>query len=421
MSYYLLVFTAPLYPELPGIRRQIIVINGLGPTLFYSGYIARAGIHKIINGDLVMGCNLFKILCCAGVIFGLLLAYPSSAETEGNCTMCHKYPGMGRIEESGTNDKNKTKRVFYISDNLFEKTYHGAIPCKSCHVGVTRIPHTDVDKVDCATDCHLIDPSSKKPFSHKKIVNDYKVSVHGQEGSNTPYKEDLPVCKDCHSNKAYHAEYEEQVAAMTFLKVCEECHQSGDFTKRFYEHITYRTIKRRPSKEVVRLCSTCHADLELMSKHKLDVVIGFSNTFHAKALSYGNTKVPNCLNCHAPYQLGFSPHRISSRKNNDSPTHPENKYKTCSQSGCHVDATKGFASGGYVHPSPQKIKISKLVGTKGSDPESQAQTRFQNTVISFIQMFYKILITLVIGGLALHRLLDFHATRRERNRGGHST
>lgn len=362
---------------------------------------------------------MYKVMCCAGVIFSLLLPCPSIAESEGNCTMCHKYPGLGRIEEDGTSIINKTKRIFYINNNLYEKTYHGAIPCKSCHVGVTKIPHTDAIKVDCATDCHIIDPSSSKPFSHKKIVNDFNVSVHGQHGSNTPYKEDLPVCKDCHSNKTYHADYEQRLSAMTFLKVCEECHQSGDFTKRFYEHITYRTTKRRSSKEVVKLCSTCHADMELMNKHKLDVVIGFSNTFHAKAISYGNTEVPNCLNCHAPYQLGYSPHRISSRKNTDSPTNPGNKHATCSQSGCHIDAVKGFASVGYVHPSLEKIKTSTISGTLGINPESQEQIRFQNTVIGFIQMFYKILIPLVIGGLALHRLIELYASIRGRNKGEH--
>lgn len=333
--------------------------------------------------------------------------------------MCHKYPGLGRIDNSGPDNKNKIKRVFYLNSKLYEKTYHGSIRCKSCHTGVTKIPHSNVTKVDCASDCHIIDPSSNKPFSHKKIVNDFNASVHGSEGSDTPHKEDLPVCKDCHSNKTYHAEYEEQVDAMTFLKVCEECHQSGEFIQRFHDHIIYRTTRRRPSREVVKLCSTCHADKKLMDRNKLDVVIGFANTFHAKALFYGNTKVPNCLNCHAPYQLGFSPHRISSRKNIDSPTNPENRHETCSQSGCHIDASTNFASGGYVHPSSEKIKISKIIGTQETDTESQQQTRFQNKVIGWIEMFYKVLIILVVGGLGLHRLLDFHAARRERNKGGH--
>jgi len=360
-----------------------------------------------------MGWCMYRIMCCAGVIIGLLIPYPSMGKTEGSCLMCHKYPGFGRIDSTGESNLNEIKHIFYINSDLYEKTYHGDIRCKSCHTNVTKIPHNGVKNVDCATNCHIIEPSSNEAFSHRKIVNDFNTSVHGKEGSDTPHKEDLPVCKDCHSNKTYHAEYEQQQEGMTFLKVCDECHKSSDFTRRFYEHISYRTTKRRSSKEVVKLCSTCHDDKELMDKHELDVVIGFSNTFHAKALFYGNTEVPNCLNCHAPYTLGFSPHRISSSKNSESPTNAENKHLTCSQSGCHIDAAESFASGGYVHPSPEKIKISKIIG-------SQEKTRIQNTLIGWIQMFYKVLIVLVIGGLAFHRLLDFHATRRERNKGGYS-
>ena len=330
--------------------------------------------------------------------------------------MCHKYPGLGIVD---TNKKNKSKRVFYISNNLFEKTYHASVRCKSCHTGVTKIPHNDVKKVNCASNCHVIDPSSNKAFSHKKIVNDFNASAHGKKGSDTAFKEDLPVCKDCHSNKAYHAEFENHEQGTEFLKVCEECHEYSEFPKRFYEHIIYRTTKRRTSKEVVKLCSTCHADEELMGKHKLDIVAGFSNTYHAKALAYGNTQVPNCLNCHAPYQLGFSPHKISSKKNADSPTNINNKNKTCSQSGCHINANKKFSSGGYVHPSTKNIQKSNARKPLKSDPESLAQMKFQNTVISWIQLFYKVLIALVIGGLAIHRLLDVSTAKREHSKGDH--
>lgn len=363
---------------------------------------------------------IFKIrLGCIGLLTIMLLPLNSNAEIDDGCMLCHKYPGMGRMDASINSDTNKVKRVLYINSNLYKKTYHGSIHCVSCHTAVTNIPHIDVDKVDCATNCHIIDPSSSKSFSHKKIVDDFNLSVHGRENTDTKYKEDLPVCKDCHSNKAYHVEYESQDKSMIFLKVCEECHESGEFTKHFYEHITYRATKRRSSKEVVKLCSTCHADKEMMEKHDLDSVIGFTNTFHAKALYYGNTDVPNCLNCHAPYQLGFSPHRIASKTNKLSPSNPDNKHKTCSQVGCHEGSVKSFSQGGLVHPSDEKINLLKLIKPQETDSKSVAQTRLQNTIIYWIEMFYKILITLVISGLAIHRLLDFYSVRRDQKSGGH--
>lgn len=348
----------------------------------------------------------------------LALALPFSesalAEVEGNCTMCHKYPGFGRIEKSPDDQKKEIKRVFYINNAIFEASYHGKIRCKSCHTGVNKIPHTGVEKVDCATDCHIRDPSANEFFSHKKIVEDFRQSAHGIEGSRSEHKDDLPVCKDCHSHKPYHSGVSAQVGPKNFLEICLQCHKSRAWAERFYEHMIYRTTKRRPSKEVVKLCSTCHANQKLMTKHGLDVVVGFQDTFHAKAISYGNEEVANCLNCHAPYQFGFSPHKITSRRHESSPVHPDNKIKTCRQSGCHTEAHEEFANGGRIHPSLTKVRFRATAPGQATDDPLSVDTEFHATVIKWIQWFYKILIAVVIGGLALHRIFDLYAVRRDR-------
>lgn len=356
----------------------------------------------------------------------LYLTAPALAEVEGNCTMCHKYAGLGRIEKNKDDPQRKIKRIYYIDNDLFEASYHGKIRCRGCHTGIDKIPHTGAKQVDCATNCHIMDPSSNKAFSHRTIVDDFNKSAHGKDGSKHDYKDDLPVCKDCHSNKPYHAGMAEQIGARNFKKVCLQCHESESFVDRFYEHMIYRTSKRRPSKEVVRLCSTCHADQELMAKHDLEAVIGFSATFHAKAISYGNEKVANCLSCHAPYELGFSPHRIISHTDPSSPVSAENKIRTCRQSGCHTGANKEFASGSRVHPAPERIQtvaIDTTADTQAvqdqSDRVLDEDTAFQATIIGWIRLFYKMLIVAVIGGLALHRILDMYASGRHRRIGGH--
>ena len=367
-----------------------------------------------------MKACLTMLLRTAFVISVSHLPAGALAEVEGNCTMCHKYPGLGRIEQLPGEQNDKIKRIFYINNALFEASYHGKIRCGSCHTGVDRIPHQTLDEVNCASDCHILDPSSNRPFSHKKIVEDFDNSAHGKKGSRSEDKGDLPVCKDCHNNKPYHASVAERAGAKEFMNVCLECHQSEDFVDRFYEHMIYRTSKRRPSKEVIKLCSTCHADQALMTKHDLEAVIGFGSTFHAKAISYGNEEVANCLSCHAPYQLGFSPHRISSHRNEGSPVSAENKIETCRQSRCHTKAGEEFAAGGRVHPSPGMVRILAGVGTVNiAKDELDDETVFQAKVIGWIQLFYKVLIVVVVGGLALHRILDLYASRRERRLGGH--
>ncbi|MCK5498679.1 MAG: hypothetical protein KAI77_05735, partial [Gammaproteobacteria bacterium] len=137
--------------------------------------------------------------CVAMVILLLYLPVTSLAEVEGNCIMCHKMPGLGIYDKSESAQIKGDKLIYYINDRLFDASYHGKLRCKSCHTEVDKYPHTGVPKVDCATDCHIRDPSVNKSFSHKKIVSDFNESIHGEEGTRGLDKNDLPVCKDCHN------------------------------------------------------------------------------------------------------------------------------------------------------------------------------------------------------------------------------
>jgi hypothetical protein len=361
----------------------------------------------------------------------------SFAEVEGTCTLCHKYPGLGKIQKRAEHQHDRL-RIFYINNELFDASYHGKIRCASCHTGVDKVPHIDLESVDCGTSCHILDPAVNRSFSHKNIVDDLRMSAHGEEGSKHPDKGDLPVCKDCHSNKTYHKSVELQEDAKVIYKVCRECHQSDSYIKHFYEHITYRTVKRRSSKEVVKLCSACHADQDLMAKHELDAVVGFSSTFHAKAIAYSDENVANCLSCHAPYQMGFSPHRITSRKDKSSPVNIDNKSQTCSQANCHQGAISAFATVvSREHQSPKRSQLlvfadTNLVSVEKTKMSTEAPAEesieepieelaedflglsvtVQAMVIYGINLFYKLIIIAVIGFFVFHRLLCLYSSTR---------
>ena len=360
--------------------------------------------------------NRFRIVAWLLLYTVTLFALPHAAfaTDDENCLMCHKYAGLGRFGKD--ENQNAQKRVFYVNEDQYKASYHGKLRCKSCHQGVEEIPHTDVKKVDCGTDCHLKDPSTGRDFSHKPIVDDLEQSAHGLKGARSQeYAEDLPTCKDCHTNKPYQVGVGEEIESMKFLKVCLECHESKEWSDRFYRHMFYRASTRRPSKEIVALCSRCHANPEMMQRHELDVVVGFKDTFHGKAIVYGDEAVANCLSCHAPYELGFSPHRVKSRKDDTSPVSPEKKLETCAMAGCHAGAKEEFATKGKVHPSQAS---AKRVAAEGEEV-SQAELAFQAWVLDMIALFYKVLIIAVCGGLGLHRILDLYATRRESKLGGH--
>lgn len=335
---------------------------------------------------------------------------------QDGCLLCHKYPGLGRYDKDARN--RIVKRVFYVNEDIHKASYHGRFNCSDCHEGVDKIPHTDAKKVDCGKTCHLNEPSTGKKFSHKDIVEDLEKSAHGAKGSGTEHQADLPACRDCHTNKPYLLSVQQQIKSKTSLEICHQCHEEKVWIDRFLNHINYRLSMRRPSSEVVRLCSKCHANPNMMTRHELDVVAGFQDTYHGKAIQYGDEEVANCLNCHAPYTLGFSPHRIASQKQDHSPVNTANKRETCAQAGCHAAATNEFATGSKAHQSQIKSATLTIEQTSAIDPELQDEA-FQAKVLYWINLFYQILIALVVLGLGGHRLLDLYATYRDSKKGGH--
>ncbi len=342
----------------------------------------------------------------------------SIPEGQDSCLLCHKFPGLGRYSKDAQN--RIVKRVFYVNEDIHKSSYHGRFNCTDCHEGVDKIPHTDAKKVDCGKTCHLIEPSSGNKFSHRKIVEDLENSAHGSKGSNTKDTADLPACRDCHINKPYMLNVREQMKSKISTEICSQCHKKKAWIERFLGHINYRLSRRRSSSEVVWLCSKCHANSDMMARHKLDVVVGFQDTFHGKAIRFGDEEVANCLNCHAPYTQGFSPHRITSRRKENSPVNKANKRETCAQAGCHTAATQEFATGSKTHPSLVNATLRTQKSSTESGDLSIQEAAFQAKVLHWIKLFYQILIALVVIGLGGHRLLDLYATYRDRkNEGGH--
>jgi hypothetical protein len=99
--------------------------------------------------------NILKLVVIGVTLFAspLTTTHLMAADVE-NCDLCHKYSGLGRIDETGK------KHLYYVNEKLFQQSVHGKIRCKECHSEIEKYPHTNAKKVDCATVCHLIDPST---------------------------------------------------------------------------------------------------------------------------------------------------------------------------------------------------------------------------------------------------------------------
>jgi len=351
------------------------------------------------------------------------------ADTE-NCLLCHRYPNMGRFDESGQ------KRIFYVNADHFAHSVHRKLQCKACHVGLDKIPHTDVKKVDCTTKCHIREPSTNREFSHENMAQKYHNSVHGKAAADKANQlaEDLPTCKYCHDNRTQDPQPGlwgmSQALANETLARCVGCHTKENWAEDFYAHFTQRMRRIRSQPEIIRLCTGCHEDEAKMTRHGLETVETFKDTYHWNLVKFGVRNAPDCISCHVP--VGYSSHDIKPQSNPESSIHALNRVDTCSNQGgiqsCHPGATPQFASG-RVHLYGSKAQIAAWQDyIEIKEPEKKtrlverARAEFTETeilqqqVLTIIRIFYKVLIVLVIGSMTFHQWLDFWRIVRNRRK-----
>lgn len=345
-----------------------------------------------------------------------------------NCLLCHRYPGMGRFDEAGV------KRIFYVNDLKYTNSVHGKLKCTNCHVGLDKIPHTDPKKVDCTTKCHLKEPSTEREFSHFNMAEKYEASVHGSNrpGKSKPFPEDLPTCKYCHQNQI-RGPVEgfwgaSEALANETLTRCVGCHTKDQWAQNFYLHFTHRMRRIRSQEEIVALCTSCHEDRQKMSRHGLDTIQTFKDTFHWNLVKFKVKNAPDCISCHVP--VGYTTHDIRPKSDVESSINKLNRINTCSNQGgiqaCHPKATSEFARG-RVHAYGTKAQLAaggRVAALKDIDEsllmeraqeEISEKELFHFKVLSYIRLFYKLLIPLVIGFMLLHQGLDLLTHIRKRH------
>jgi len=87
----------------------------------------------------------------AFVCLNLIMPINGFATDEGGCLVCHQYPGIVKLTQSGQ------FKVLHIDEQLQLESDHGEVGCRQCHNKINQTPHTDMTEVDCTTDCHLED------------------------------------------------------------------------------------------------------------------------------------------------------------------------------------------------------------------------------------------------------------------------
>lgn len=356
-----------------------------------------------------------------------LLGAQGYCSDEENCTVCHRYSGLGTIDKAGR------ERVFYINEEIFRRTVHASVRCTDCHTSIKEIPHTGSKRVDCATECHQKEPSTGKPFSHKPVFELYKGSVHGSN-IQPGYETDKPNCVYCHQNPICKLDPNKVSGRdLAVLLRCRGCHVNRAWANRFFMHFTCRLERRFTGKQIVELCSSCHEDPEKMARYGLEPTWNLKDSFHWEAIKYGDPNAPNCITCHAPSLKGgkYDVHSIAKLSSKMSPLNTvEKKLKVCGQPKCHPGATPTFVRG-KVHSAGLKFTILEETllkkGAKAKLTKEQRELLIKKAkeeelsakIVYFVQLAYTILIGVICGFMFIHQLLDLRITLRERREGKH--
>ena len=332
-----------------------------------------------------------------------------------NCLSCHNKPGLTKTLPSGE------VLSLTIDQSHFSTSVHNGLNCTDCHKDITGFPHPSLraqslrnlslqlytgcqqchatqynqtlDSVHqkalvggninaaICTDCHnphsqmqLTDPTTGKLLPearllipqicarcHSAIYDQYKQSVHGAaltQADNT----DVPTCIDCHG-----------------------VHNIEDPTS---------TAFRLSSPQ---LCAKCHTNASIMNKYGISTQVlntyvadfhGTTVTLFEKISPNQATNKPVCFDCHGVHDI----------KRVDDPVYglamKQNLLKACQR--CHPNATANFPDAWMSHyiPSPS-----------------------HDALVYYVNLFYKIFIPLVIGGMLVYVISDIVRRLLEHRKG----
>jgi hypothetical protein len=230
---------------------------------------------------------------------------------------------------------------------------------------VVRVGLAKQQAVAMCARCHGLTPIT--PDEPKNVFQDFITSVHGQSvvvgGLGDPEREGK-------------AELDFESTGNLESAVCTDCH--NPHATKSKDDPNSQTHKDN----VPALCGTedCHGSDDVADKYEIiNALATYKETHHGKAQALGAEGAPNCIDCHVGTE---GAHRILSSDDPTSSVHPDNVAKSCADDDCHgVEFNVGSGS---MHGKDKDSTLGKL-----------------------IDLFYKIVIPVVVIFFALYVVLDF--------------
>ncbi|MCW8830721.1 MAG: 4Fe-4S binding protein [Gammaproteobacteria bacterium] len=329
------------------------------------------------------------------------------------CFSCHALEGLDYIDKEGVLRSASIRKEHYYS------SLHGSVPCKDCHRKIQDFPHrVENGEVDCSESCHVEEPSKGKPYTHKKVVEEFAESVHGDgwtkgfTGGNRlgeGREEQNPSCRQCHSNEPYISEKSMPKFKDAFDHLdteCGKCHQGEVWLGQFSGHLSRRFVGSRWDKnDHNKSCNQCHADRVRMAKVEIEnedtgekkkvesrfVVASdsYAMTLHGRLLEANVMQGASCIDCHAP--SGYR-HGVLDDDDRQSATHRENLVETCAQSECHGFA-KNPLNKGFVETDLHDLDMVPVV----DDSVPSVTERIDSNWVKGLFIFVPVVLVFAIG------------------------
>jgi RecJ-like exonuclease len=332
----------------------------------------------------------------------------SGTPSNETCLFCHQE--QGKTVEIGGQPLPLT-----IDGELYDASVHGTenLACVDCHTNITSFPHPEVtassprdfsiEMYQTCQQCHAEQYQKTLDSVHQRAIaagnNNAAVCTDCHNPHTQPrltHKDTgelllgarllIPqTCAKCHST--IYETYKTSVhgAALTeegnqFVPTCTDCHGVHDI-----QDPTSNTFRNStPS-----LCADCHTNKTLMSQYGIstNVLDTYVADFHGTTVkmfeeNYPDqpTNKPVCTDCHGVHDImrPDDPQAGIAVK--------QNLLVKCQQ--CHPDATTASFTDSWMshyEPSPQAFPL-----------------------VYFVNLFYKIFIPAVLGGMIFYVLTDVY-------------
>jgi len=368
-------------------------------------------------------CALLGVLVFLAVL--TLPATPASAAplavgkklTNDDCLACHQKEGM--TTQIGGQTLSLT-----IDQQKFSDSVHGEekVACVSCHTNITSFPHPEVTASSTRNFSLEMYPTCQQCHAeqYQKVLD----SVHQKAlaaGNNN-----AAVCTDCHNphtqtrmtDKTTHKLLPE--ARVSIPEKCARCHSTIYATYEKSVHGAALTQGnpdvptcidchgvhniQNPTTNTFRnstpfLCAKCHTDKSIMDKYHIstNVLNTYVSDFHGTTVKMFEETYPDqpsnkpvCTDCHGVHDI------TNVNDPNAGIALKKNLLVKCQQ--CHPNATTETFTAAWLNhyePSPKVFPV-----------------------VYYVNLFYKIFIPAVVGGMLFYVLTDvyrrFIAPRRNK-------